>query len=280
MCVQGVDVQCVLQFTLILAASCALHRRTSRVIHRIELSHDLYRYLTTAQHGRKACALAPEYSDPETCVQSVFLVRAAAACTNACVRAPVQATCAKNVSAEPRMPTPAAMPTLLPSDALASYCLRWDDGARHSRRLPPARGVPTGLGHWPALGARRRSRVGKRGGRSGKMAHLAIAISRHQTNPLNRYPPTHSVIIIVWPILTTSLVRGSAPSEQPVPHNRTARKTLQRRVALLPEGRNDVCAWLKRAHRTTLSGCDISRYPVEPYEHTRAALGRSQTRYS
>ena len=37
MCVQDVDVQCVLQFTLIHAASCALHRRTSRVIHRIEL---------------------------------------------------------------------------------------------------------------------------------------------------------------------------------------------------------------------------------------------------
>ena len=37
-CVQDVDVQCVLQFTLIHAAGCALHRRTSRVIHRIELS--------------------------------------------------------------------------------------------------------------------------------------------------------------------------------------------------------------------------------------------------
>lgn len=36
-CVQDVDVQCVLQFTLIHAAGCALHRRTSRVIHRIEL---------------------------------------------------------------------------------------------------------------------------------------------------------------------------------------------------------------------------------------------------
>ena len=37
-CVQDVDVQCVLQFTLIHAAGCALHRRTSRVIHRLELS--------------------------------------------------------------------------------------------------------------------------------------------------------------------------------------------------------------------------------------------------
>lgn len=37
-CVQDVDVQCVLQFTLINAPSCALHRRTSRVIHRMELS--------------------------------------------------------------------------------------------------------------------------------------------------------------------------------------------------------------------------------------------------
>lgn len=36
-CVQDVDVQCVLQFTLIHAAGCALHRRTSRVIHRLEL---------------------------------------------------------------------------------------------------------------------------------------------------------------------------------------------------------------------------------------------------
>ena len=38
MCVQDIDVQCVLQFTLIHAAGCALHRHTSRVIHRLELS--------------------------------------------------------------------------------------------------------------------------------------------------------------------------------------------------------------------------------------------------
>ena len=36
MCVRDVDVQCALQFTLLLAAGCALHRRTSRVIHRVE----------------------------------------------------------------------------------------------------------------------------------------------------------------------------------------------------------------------------------------------------
>lgn len=36
MCVQDIDVQCVLQFTLIHAAGCALHRHTSRVIHRLE----------------------------------------------------------------------------------------------------------------------------------------------------------------------------------------------------------------------------------------------------
>ena len=34
MCVRSVDDQCVLQFTLVLAAGCVLHRRTSRVIHR------------------------------------------------------------------------------------------------------------------------------------------------------------------------------------------------------------------------------------------------------
>ena len=37
MCVRDVDVQCVLQFTLVNAAGCALHRRTSRAIHRLEL---------------------------------------------------------------------------------------------------------------------------------------------------------------------------------------------------------------------------------------------------
>lgn len=35
-CVQGFDVQCVLQFTLLNAAGCALHRHTSQVIHRLE----------------------------------------------------------------------------------------------------------------------------------------------------------------------------------------------------------------------------------------------------
>ena len=42
MCVQGIDVQCVLQFTLINAAGCALHRCTSRVIHRSELSFSIH----------------------------------------------------------------------------------------------------------------------------------------------------------------------------------------------------------------------------------------------
>ena len=37
MCVRNADDHCVLQFTLILAAGCVLHRRTSRVIHRREL---------------------------------------------------------------------------------------------------------------------------------------------------------------------------------------------------------------------------------------------------
>ena len=38
MCVRNADDHCVLQFTLIHAAGCVLHRRTSRVIHRQELS--------------------------------------------------------------------------------------------------------------------------------------------------------------------------------------------------------------------------------------------------
>ena len=38
-CVQDVDVQGVLQFTLIHAVGCALHRRTSRVIHCLEYYH-------------------------------------------------------------------------------------------------------------------------------------------------------------------------------------------------------------------------------------------------
>ena len=33
-CVQNIDVQCVLQFTLSLAFCCVLHRHMSRVIHR------------------------------------------------------------------------------------------------------------------------------------------------------------------------------------------------------------------------------------------------------
>jgi hypothetical protein len=38
MCVQDFDAQCVLQFTLVNAAGCALHRHASLVIHRIEWS--------------------------------------------------------------------------------------------------------------------------------------------------------------------------------------------------------------------------------------------------
>ena len=44
MCVQDFDVQCVLQFTLVNASGCALHRCTNRVIHRSQsrtVSHGL-----------------------------------------------------------------------------------------------------------------------------------------------------------------------------------------------------------------------------------------------
>ena len=51
MCVQGIDVQCVLQFTLINAAGCALHRCTSRVIHRSELSFQLVHGLPPGPPG-------------------------------------------------------------------------------------------------------------------------------------------------------------------------------------------------------------------------------------
>lgn len=49
-CVQDVDVQCVLQFTLIHAAGCALHRHTCRVIHRLEL-YSLF-FLSRAMEAR------------------------------------------------------------------------------------------------------------------------------------------------------------------------------------------------------------------------------------
>ena len=47
MCVQGIDAQCVLQFTLIHAAGCALHRLASRVIHRPEWSFWFFVFLFT-----------------------------------------------------------------------------------------------------------------------------------------------------------------------------------------------------------------------------------------
>ena len=55
-CVQSVDVQCVLQFTLIHAAGCVLHRRTSRVIHRLKLFFVFAFFLTgTGSHRAEAC---------------------------------------------------------------------------------------------------------------------------------------------------------------------------------------------------------------------------------
>ena len=58
-CVQSVDVQCVLQFTLIHAAGCVLHRRTSRVIHRLKL------FLSFVHYHREATpALLTEACQP------------------------------------------------------------------------------------------------------------------------------------------------------------------------------------------------------------------------
>ena len=50
-CVQNVDVQCVLQFTLIHAAGCVLHRRTSRVIHRLKLYFVWFLFQSHEQRG-------------------------------------------------------------------------------------------------------------------------------------------------------------------------------------------------------------------------------------
>ena len=67
MCVQDIDVQCVLQFTLVNAAGCALHRCTSRVIHRSELSfipiHDLHQ-------GRLAAARVLKLPYVPNCVRA------------------------------------------------------------------------------------------------------------------------------------------------------------------------------------------------------------------
>ena len=51
MCVQDVDVQCVLQFTLIHAAGCALHRRASRVIHCPKLFKAFFARLRMVKHN-------------------------------------------------------------------------------------------------------------------------------------------------------------------------------------------------------------------------------------
>lgn len=74
MCVQDVDVQCVLQFTLIHAAGCALHRRVSRVIHRIELYlHPVRRADSDEQAG--ATTRQPSQRQPCTRGRSLALVR-------------------------------------------------------------------------------------------------------------------------------------------------------------------------------------------------------------
>ena len=57
-CVQDFDVQCVLQFTLINAAGCALHRHTSRVIHRLEWSLVLFSR-ESGRHSLRADAADP-----------------------------------------------------------------------------------------------------------------------------------------------------------------------------------------------------------------------------
>lgn len=58
-CVQDVDVQCVLQFTLIHAAGCALHRHTSRVIHRLESSLSKSKGSTTTSRQQSDASPRP-----------------------------------------------------------------------------------------------------------------------------------------------------------------------------------------------------------------------------
>ena len=62
-CVQNVDVQCVLQFTLIHAAGCVLHRRTSRVIHRLKL----FSFCLTRNQSTKAVD-SSRFDSPPKCV--------------------------------------------------------------------------------------------------------------------------------------------------------------------------------------------------------------------
>ena len=64
MCVQDVDVQCVLQFTLIHAAGCALHRPPSRVIHHLELYKQRCQIRPTEQHSTRAPRFGHEDRTP------------------------------------------------------------------------------------------------------------------------------------------------------------------------------------------------------------------------
>ncbi len=60
-CVRDVDDQGVLQFTLLHAVCCALHRRTSRVIHRLELyflSRIQYSFNITSNSIKRKCEAA------------------------------------------------------------------------------------------------------------------------------------------------------------------------------------------------------------------------------
>ena len=76
-CVQGVDVQCVLQFTLIHAVGCALHRRTSRVIHRSKLFSTTF-FLVSEEDKKfrksKTCEMKKE-KQPEDVWRAAAVVR-------------------------------------------------------------------------------------------------------------------------------------------------------------------------------------------------------------
>ena len=78
MCVQNANDQCVLQFTLLLAAGCVLHRRTSRAIHHRELYLYCFRGLELIIHvmvHNLAEACPREQATTARAVSSRFVAR-------------------------------------------------------------------------------------------------------------------------------------------------------------------------------------------------------------
>lgn len=225
-CVQDIDVQCVLQFTLINAAGCALHRRTNPVIHRQECF--TVRRTTTADATENGHAASSEVH----LFGTVRFVVAEAKQKNRRQGGRSTASTARSSAIETSW-----------SDSLNLAGRAAHDAGGH--RMPAALAAPPSSLRPPRL--RRKRRRGRRPEQVPVRTSTPVSLAEWTTRP--RRPPTDSRRAVGTRPTTTCMQLSTADGPLRGPPPRTAAARIRRVAVTVTDRFAAACANVRQSIR-------------------------------